>query len=496
MRKIQSLTTRLVVYLFFAQLVAAFIPWLIVAYIASITDRYDKLDTTLEHYTLHRIHDLIVESFALAPDGSVLLTPSDELKRRLEKGKGFGYAALSARSGEMTPGSSQELYSTLTAAKETDARELRFHTADGANAGKWGVVTLVQTRRGPYYVAASGFEFEWLDVLSFIVTDRTFETVVFLVGWICSCSIVFLGLHSALGSLRSAAAAAERIDLDTMRQGIGATDAPTEIRPIIAAVNGALTRLDASVTRMRRFTASAAHELRTPLAVMCARLENEAPSPLKNDLLRDASRLHATVEQLLISARLSESQVTVDQEVDLTDTLCQIVADHSPLARLSSREIAFECDGCAVIVRGNQRAIESVVANLIGNALRSEPVGGTVFVRLCPDSSVAVIDHGEGVAPCDRTTIFEPFWRKSEATPGTGLGLAIAQELTEKLRGRIWVEETPGGGATFMLWLPSIRRTEGRDRSSRSPLDVMASSPPKTAIASRVSHMDETGGRD
>jgi signal transduction histidine kinase len=458
MRNIQSLTTRLVVYLFFAQLVAAFIPWLIIAYVASIADRYDKLDTMLEHYTLHRIHDLIVESFEPTPDGGARLTPSEELKERLEIDGGFVYAAMAARSGEITPGSSPELYPKLVAAKETEARELRFHTADGANAGKWGVVTLVQTNRGPYYVAASGFKFKWLDVLSFIVLDRFFETIVFLVGWICSCLIVFLGLRQALGSLHRAAAAAERIDLDSIGQGIAAADAPTEIRPIIAAMNGAFARLDASVARMRRFTANTAHELRTPLAVMRARLENEPPSPLKNDLLRDASRLHATVEQLLISARLSESQVTTDQEVDLSEAVCQIVADHSPLARRGHRMIAFECDDRTVIVRGNQRAIESVVANLIGNALRAEPLGGTVIVRLRPDPIVEVIDHGEGVAPCDRETIFEPFWRKSEAAPGAGLGLAIAKELMDLHGGRIWVEETPGGGATFKLTFPISSR--------------------------------------
>jgi len=64
---------------------------------------------------------------------------------------------------------------------------------------------------------------------------------------------------------------------------------------------------------------------------------------------------------------------------------------------------------------------------------------------------VQVEDHGKGVAPQDRERIFEPFWRENEATPGAGLGLAIAKNLMEKLGGRIWVEDTPGGGATFKL---------------------------------------------
>jgi signal transduction histidine kinase len=450
-KKMQSLTTRLIVYLLFAQFVGAFLPWPVVAYLSSVAERYGGADAMLEIYTYFRIQDLVADSLETSPDGAVRLAPTERLKLRADQDADVRYAAMASSSTELAPGSSPELYSKLVAAKEADARVFRFHTENGPDAGKWGVVALEQTRVGPYYIAASGFQFHWLDIVHFIIRDKFYETVAFLVGWIASCVIVFLGLRQALGSLRRAAAAAERIELDSMGQGIVATDVPTEIRPIIAAMNGALARLDGGVARMRRFTASTAHELRTPLAVMRARLENEEPSALKNDLLRDASRLHATVEQLLIAARISENQVTIDEAVELSETVCQIVADHSPLARRSQRGIAVEGEDCETIVRGNRRAIESIVANLIGNALKAEPIGGTVLVRLRPQGTLDVIDHGEGVATCDRETIFEPFWRKSEATPGSGLGLAIAKELIAKLHGRIWVEETPGGGATFKL---------------------------------------------
>ena len=115
-----------------------------------------------------------------------------------------------------------------------------------------------------------------------------------------------------------------------------------------------------------------------------------------------------------------------------------------------------------VIVRGTEYALKSVIANLINNALRAEPEGGTVVVRVRADAGVDVVDHGEGIEEADRELIFEPFWRKSEATPGTGLGLAIAKELTEALGGRIWVEETPGGGATFKLSFLDFENTEWR----------------------------------
>ena len=140
----------------------------------------------------------------------------------------------------------------------------------------------------------------------------------------------------------------------------------------------------------------------------------------------------------------------LDQDVDLGETVGRSSPIIPPLALDAERSIESSGEARAV-VRGNRRAIESVVANLVDNALRAEPDGGTVLVRVVEEAMVEVIDHGEGVAPGDRETIFEPFWRKSEATPGTGLGLAIAKELMDELDGRIWVEETPGGGATFKL---------------------------------------------
>jgi len=80
-----------------------------------------------------------------------------------------------------------------------------------------------------------------------------------------------------------------------------------------------------------------------------------------------------------------------------------------------------------------------------------EPEGSAVVVRVTRDATVSVEDHGEGVEPADRESIFEPFWRKSDASAGLGLGLAVARELIQAHRGRIWVEGTPGGGATFKV---------------------------------------------
>ena len=133
-----------------------------------------------------------------------------------------------------------------------------------------------------------------------------------------------------------------------------------------------------------------------------------------------------------------------------------MVDDAALLAIRDSREIEYLGPSGAVLVRGNKGAIEAVIANLIDNALRAEPQGGSVAIRIDENATIEVIDHGAGVAEDDRQTIFEPFWRKSEGASGAGLGLAIAKELVTKLKGKIWVEIPPGGGATFKVSLPKV----------------------------------------
>ena len=225
--------------------------------------------------------------------------------------------------------------------------------------------------------------------------------------------------------------------------------------------------MELGVAQQKRFMANAAHELRTPLAVLRARVEASEDSSLKGHLKRDVSRIGAIMEQLLASARLGGQGADTMQRIDLADLAWRVVADYALLCLDRDRRIEFEERETPVFVLGDRRAIESVLGNLIDNALRSERPGGTVLVRLRDDAVLEVIDHGDGVAT-ERETIFEPFWRKSDATPGTGLGLAIARDLMTKLSGRIWVEDTPGGGATFKI---SLRASPDRFSAPEGGLD-------------------------
>ena len=311
------------------------------------------------------------------------------------------------------------------------------------------------TPYGRFHIASYRAKFRWDDIFLSMREDLWNFATYLVAAALLSGATAWFAVRQGLTPLRSAAAEVARIDMNSLSKRLLSDDVPVEVAPFVEAVNEALKRLDSWAARQRRFTANAAHELRTPLAIMRARLENAKASSLKSELLGDASQLRSIVEEMLVAARLTEGQTPLDQRVDLSDAARQVVSDLLPLAIDRDRFIDFDCVASAE-TRGNQRAIECVLTNLIDNALRAEPPNGSVVVRIDSERIVEVIDHGEGIAPPDRDLIFEPFWRKNDSIPGTGLGLAIAKELIDAHRGRIWVEDTPGGGATFKLAFPTI----------------------------------------
>ncbi|MBM3564077.1 MAG: HAMP domain-containing histidine kinase [Alphaproteobacteria bacterium] len=446
-----SLARRVVGHLFAAQLFAFLLGAALTMGLELAKVAYFR--TSLDEFATYRVSNLVIRSLAKREDGTIRITPVPALVSELERAPQLKFAVFDEARKPLV-GSSPELVSTLikTGVIQITAAHLHFNLPEDHETNPLGYMERRWTPFGWLHVAIYRQKFRWDDVFGYVIDAIAWMAVYLVAIVFLSAAAAWFAVRRGLLPLRAAARQVENIDLATLDQTIVARDAPLEIRPFVTAINAALARLNASAARMRRYTANAAHELRTPLAIMRARLEDAEEPTFKSDLLRDASHLQAIVEQMLIAARLAERQATRDQQVDLVATIRQIVADYTPLVIECERNIELDAGSTLVVARGNQRAIECVVGNLIDNALRMEPVGGTVIVRIADDAMVEVVDHGEGVDPVDREMIFEPFWRKNEATPGTGLGLAISKELMDRQGGRIWVEETPGGGATFKLW--------------------------------------------
>jgi signal transduction histidine kinase len=355
-----------------------------------------------------------------APDGSLRIEPVSELAFESERRPQLKYSVLTSMSAEPLPGSSAELTMALQRITSVDARGMAFFLPGDSSGKNPGELWRWNTPYGPLLIAVSGFAFDWSDVYYAFANEigTTGLTVGALFG--VSALVTALIVYRGLAPLRRAAEPA-----DAIGQGLPAEGAPSEVRPLVDSINAALARLDASAARMRRYTASAAHELRTPLAVLAAHIEDPPGPAYKTTLERDVARMRIIVDQILVSARLIEGQASREQTVDLVRAARSIVGDCAPLAHKAGRGIELHVDVASVAVRGNRQAIECILANLVDNALRAEPEGGVVIVKVGPEATMTVVDHGPGVCEEDRTSIFEPFWRKNELPSGGGATVEV-----------------------------------------------------------------------
>jgi two-component system, OmpR family, sensor histidine kinase MprB len=246
-----------------------------------------------------------------------------------------------------------------------------------------------------------------------------------------------------------------------------------ELSRLGASFNAMLEALQKSMDQQRQLVADASHELRTPLTSLRTNVELLERAPEMSDvdraqLLKDANdqieELSALVSDLLELARGGEPVVSVD-DVRLDELVHAAVQK----ARRRWPEITFEQSASESVVRGSPERMERAILNLLDNAAKWSPDGGTVEVSV-GGSEVTVRDHGPGIDAADLPHIFDRFYRSNSArsTPGSGLGLAIVRQVAEAHGGTIHAENADGGGALFRLQLaaPGFVRDSGHILSS------------------------------
>jgi signal transduction histidine kinase len=274
-----------------------------------------------------------------------------------------------------------------------------------------------------------------------------------------------------LRSARIAARVGERLPLILREQAAGFLVIATRV------ADGARERARTSAAEVerRRFVSTVAHELRTPLTGLSGYLDLLLADPLADPAIREefiersrriVESMAELVNDLLEVSRIEAGSIELSEgTVPLADVLVAARDQIEPVAAGRAVELAIRPPSRLRVAFGDRRAIERIVVNLVGNAVKYTEPGGHVDVDVAPDGTVALIvvrDTGSGIAPEDRERVFERFARldRHRSLPGTGLGLPIARDLARLMGGDIALASQPGAGSAFVLALPGPTRPD------------------------------------
>ena len=296
---------------------------------------------------------------------------------------------------------------------------------------------------------------------SFITTNWYITAAVTLLGGILA---YFLG-GRALKPLRAFTSQVEKVQPNNLSDMKLSEEVLPEFRQFSRSFNRMLDRLDGGFSAQRQFTGNAAHELRTPLALMQAQLElfsAEHPKVLPETadflrLLREQTERMAQMTKTLLE--MSELRtVPCDDRIELAPMIEEIFADLAPLAEKSG--ITLECAGNGTVT-GSDTLVCRMLFNLTENAIRYNRPGGKVRITVTDEESrlvIRVADTGCGIPEQYRESIFQPFFRvdksRSRENGGVGLGLGLVWEIAALHGGEVRVEESSDSGTTITVKLP------------------------------------------
>jgi signal transduction histidine kinase len=260
----------------------------------------------------------------------------------------------------------------------------------------------------------------------------------------------YWGVRNVLQPIRLASQAARTVGQNNLSVRIPMDPLPAEIRPLVIAFNDVLARLEVAFNAQQRFFANAAHELKTPIALLRAQLEAQIDS-LPPKTLEDVDALGRTVNQLLHVAEVTGGRPLKKQPVSLdeiTRQVCRFLSWRAQKAEVSV-QIVRESPDLGVMADSGELFV--LLKNLVENAVDHSPQGGTVRISLS-QGCIRVEDEGQGVAEHHRSQVFERFWRAADnKKPGSGLGLSICMEVARAHGWQLKCKPSVLGGALFEL---------------------------------------------
>ena len=278
------------------------------------------------------------------------------------------------------------------------------------------------------------------------------------VGWITLPILLVLLVvdiaifRRALLPLRQASEITQHIGPNRTDVRLPLKDIPSEVRPLVMAVNQALDRLDQGFRTQREFTGDAAHELRTPLSILRTRVDTLEDQRVAKALHQDIEAMSRIVGQLLDMAELDAFSIDPLELADARAVCAEVAEFMAPLALGQGRDIAFIGPNTPVWVKGNAEMMKRAIRNLGENAIKHTPPGTPVEFVVEDRGTVSVRDQGPGISKEERELVFRRFWRRDRNQQGsTGLGLSIVQRIVELHGATITVENRMTGGAQLSI---------------------------------------------
>ncbi|MGG6897007.1 MULTISPECIES: sensor histidine kinase [Rhizobium] len=383
-------------------------------------------------------------------DGDLVLNETEELAKLRQRSTDFWFVARSERGEIVQTGNVPVVYAVM--AQHLDRLTFADIRDTQAPFSYLAVIRRVSGPAGDFIVLGKGDVFSMTYAI-LLLSNLLMVPILVLLVLITIIAIPWI-VSRAFAGLSTIAKEAEAIDIDRRGYRLPQMGIPNEVVPLVNAINGALQRLDEGHERHQRFILDAAHELRTPVAILQTRVEGIADGPIRNRLLADAGRIAALAEQLLDLQRLDVSGANFSS-VDMVDICRNVAADMAPLAIAQGYDLSLETSLDRVIIQGDAGALQRVIFNIVQNAIEHAGGKGNITIRIDRRAIVEITDEGPGIPATERDRIFEPFHRLHPHEHGAGLGLNLVKEIMQRHGGHVVVSDNPQGGARFRLCFPN-----------------------------------------
>lgn len=416
-------------------------------------------------YATDSIHDKAMQDQAVSvgehlstgPDGRLQLNlPADLLGLYSQEYGRYSYAVIDDR-GNVLFSSRKDRAALFPADSRSGEVEFLQHRRGSATVSG---ASIRKTVDGQTVWIQTGEDLANRDVLIDDIVADFYKNV----GWITLPILLVLLItdiaifRRALRPLREASEIAAGIGPARTGLRLPVDDIPGEVRPLVAAVNQGLDRLEEGFRIQRDFTADAAHELRTPLSILRTRIDILEDREMRQALRENVEGMAHIVGQLLDIAELDALVIGPLEKADLQAVASEVAEFVAPLALAQGKDVALLGATDPVWVKGNPEMLSRAIRNLAENAINHTAPGSTVEFVVDDDGTISVLDCGPGIPEHERKLIFRRFWRRDRRKAGsTGLGLSIVQRIAELHSATVTVENRHPAGARFSLKFTPLR---------------------------------------